>query len=116
MTIGLLGAGALGSVLTARLVQGGAEVVLIADGVRAERLHRGLQVVGLTQFREALAVQSTPEGCDWLLLCTKSWQLEPLLPRLEAWRVPVVACQNGLLAIDVLADTLDPRNVAGFVI
>ena len=116
MTIGLLGAGALGSVLTARLVQGGAEVVLIADGVRAERLHRGLQVVGLTKFREALAVQSTPEGCDWLLLCTKSWQLEPLLPRLEAWCVPVVACQNGLLAVDALADTLDAGNVAGFVI
>ncbi|HIL33343.1 MAG: hypothetical protein CXT74_04520 [Methanobacteriota archaeon] len=115
MTIGLLGAGALGSVLTARLVQGGAEVVLIADGVRAERLHRGLQVVGLTQFREALAVQSTPEGCDWLLLCTKSWQLEPLLPRLEAWCVPVVACQNGLLAVDALTDTLDAGNVAGFV-
>ena len=115
MTIALLGAGALGSVLAARLVQGGAEVVLIADGARAERLRRGLRVVGLTQFREALAVQSTPEGCDWLLLCTKSWQLEPLLPRLKAWCVPVVACQNGLLAVDALADALGAGNVAGFV-
>ena len=115
MTIALLGAGALGSVLAARLVQGGAEVVLIADGARAKRLRRGLRVVGLTQFHEALAVQSTPEGCDWLLLCTKSWQLEPLLPRLKAWCVPVVACQNGLLAVDALADALGAGNVAGFV-
>nr|AIF13343.1 Ketopantoate reductase [uncultured marine group II/III euryarchaeote KM3_61_H04] len=115
MTIALLGAGSLGSVLAARLAQGGAEVVLVADGARAERLHRGLRVEGLTQFRETLAVQSTPEGCDWLLLCTKSWQLEPLLPRLEAWGVPVVACQNGLLAVEMLAEALGAENVAGFV-
>ena len=115
MTIALLGAGALGSVLAARLVQGGAEVVLVADGARVEQLRRGRRVEGLTQFREVMPIAPTPEGCDWLLLCTKSWQLEPLLPRLEAWRVPVVACQNGLLAVDALADALGAENVAGFV-
>ena len=115
MTVALLGAGALGSVLAARLMQGGAEVVLVADGARAERLRRGLRVEGLTQFRATLPVPPTPDGCDWLLLCTKSWQLEPPLPRLAEWGVPMVACQNGLLAVDALADALGADNVAGFV-
>ncbi|MDP7007286.1 MAG: 2-dehydropantoate 2-reductase [Candidatus Poseidoniia archaeon] len=115
MKTALLGAGALGSVLAARLAQGGSEVVLIAEGARAERLRRGLRVEGLTRFHATLSVQPTPEGCDWLLLCTKSWQLEPLLPRLAEWGVPVVACQNGLLAVEMLADALGAENVAGFV-
>ena len=38
MRIALLGTGALGSVLAARLAQGGSEVVLVADDARAERL------------------------------------------------------------------------------
>ena len=115
MKIALLGTGALGSVLAARLAQGGSEVVLVADDARAERLRHGLQVNGLTEFSGILPLQQTPDGCDWLLLCTKAWQLEPILPRLEKWGVAVVACQNGLEAVDTLVKLLGAKNVAGFV-
>ena len=115
MRIALLGTGALGSVLAARLVQGGSDVVLVADGSRTERLRHGLQVNGLTEFSGILPLQQTPDGCDWLLLCTKAWQLEPILPRLEKWGVAVVACQNGLEAVDTLVKLLGAKNVAGFV-
>ncbi|MCH2447600.1 MAG: ketopantoate reductase family protein [Candidatus Poseidoniia archaeon] len=115
MRIALLGTGALGSVLAARLVQGGSDVVLIADGSHTERLRQGLQVNGLTEFSGILPLQQTPDGCDWLLLCTKAWQLEPILPRLEKWGVAVVACQNGLEAVDTLVKLLGAKNVAGFV-
>ena len=115
MRIALLGTGALGSVLAARLTQGGSEVVLVADDARVERLRHGLQVEGLTGFSGILPLQPTPDGCDWLLLCTKSWQLESLLPLLEEWGVPVVACQNGLEAVETLAKRLGAKNVAGLV-
>ena len=115
MRIALLGTGALGSVLAARLVQGGSDVVLVADGSRTERLRQGLQVNGLTEFSGVLPLQPAPHGCDWLLLCTKAWQLEPILPRLEKWGVAVVACQNGLEAVDTLVKLLGAKNVAGFV-
>ena len=115
MRIALLGTGALGSVLAARLVQGGSDVVLVADDSHTERLQHGLQVNGLTEFSGILPLQQTPDGCDWLLLCTKAWQLEPILPRLEKWGVAVVACQNGLEAVDTLVKLLGAKNVAGFV-
>ena len=115
MRIALLGTGALGSVLAARLVQGGSDVVLVADDSHTERLRHGLQVNGLTEFSGILPLQQTPDGCDWLLLCTKAWQLEPILPRLEKWGVAVVACQNGLEAVDTLVKLLGAKNVAGFV-
>ena len=115
MRIALLGTGALGSVLAARLTQGGSNVVLVADGARAERLRQGLQVEGLTEFSGILPLQAVPDDCDWLLLCTKAWQLESLLPRLEEWDVPVVACQNGLETVDTLSKRLGAKNVAGFV-
>ena len=115
MRIALLGTGALGSVLAARLVQGGSDVVLVADDSRTERLRRGLQVNGFTEFFEVLPLQTAPDGCDWLLLCTKAWQLESLLSRLKKWDVAVVACQNGLGVVDMLAKQLGAKNVAGFV-
>ena len=115
MRIALLGTGALGSVLAARLVQGGSDVVLVADDSRTERLRRGLQVNGFTEFFEVLPLQTAPDGCDWLLLCTKAWQLESLLSRLKKRDVAVVACQNGLGVVDMLAKQLGAKNVAGFV-
>ena len=102
----MLGAGAIGGAIGARLAQAGREVVLIARGEHLEALRsRGLEVRDPTGTSVlpipavGTPAEAEPQSGDVVLLATKSEQSAAALDALAACSVPgvpVVCAQNGV--------------------
>ncbi|NUP02601.1 MAG: ketopantoate reductase family protein [Nonomuraea sp.] len=96
----VIGAGAVGGTIGARLHQGGHEVLLVARGAHYEALKRdGLRLI-TPNSDETLRIPTAPgpvptRDDDVLILATKS---QDTLAALEPWPVdlPVVCAQNGV--------------------
>jgi len=106
MRISIVGAGAVGAVLGARLAAAGHEVVLIARGAQLEALRRhGLTLVdhlgGITT-RQQLPASDEPADFgaqDLVLIALKAHAIAPMLPRLRPLlheETVVVPAINGL--------------------
>jgi 2-dehydropantoate 2-reductase len=144
MSITILGAGAIGMYLGARLASAGEDVVLIARGDH----QRAIAAQGV-QVRDAEGHRTVSVPCygshekirpaDVVILTAKAHDLQAMLPLIHAARKPnatIVAAQNGvpwwyfqrhggeldgivLESVDpggVLARSIDPEHVAGCVI
>ncbi|MCO1655034.1 ketopantoate reductase family protein [Pseudonocardia humida] len=134
----VIGAGAIGGVVAARLHEAGREVLAVARGAHLAAIREhGLRLDEPDGSRTvALAVAGTVAEVDWraddvVLLCTKSQDSEALLDELRAAAPDVaVACvQNGVanertaarrfervqgVYVMVPAEHLEPGRVAGF--
>jgi 2-dehydropantoate 2-reductase len=100
MRIGVIGLGAIGGVVAARLLRSGLEVALAAGRSAGAIGERGLRVRGESDVRPSLVSAALPEGrYDLLLLCTRTGDtakaLAPAVPML-APEGAVVCLQNGL--------------------
>ena len=116
----VLGAGAIGGVVGARLAQHGQEVLLIARGAHYEAIRdRGLRLESpdeATNIR--IPVVDHPSNITWtsddiLLLATKTQDTEPALDSLEAAprSLPVFCAQNGVANERMASERFD--NVYG---
>lgn len=117
--IGIVGAGAVGASIGAIAMDAGAEVAVIAQGARAQRLLRdGLVVNG---SRYAPAVHDDPAGHEYALVivATKSLQLTHALPLVTAAAAPgptggseatVMSLLNGISSEGVLREALGPGS------
>jgi 2-dehydropantoate 2-reductase len=102
MKIVILGAGALGSLLGAQLAQGGAEVILLARGPRAQWVREhGLTVTGLVNCRASVHVVIDPQAvqaADVLLVAVKTYDTDAALRSLRHLAVEsVLSVQNGVM-------------------
>lgn len=120
LSVGVVGAGAIGTYVGGRLALGGADVVLVGRDWLAERV-RGLVLsrwgagaVPLPAQRIRVATDvAAVTGCDVVLVATKSRDTRAAgesLAALPAW-TPVGSLQNGLRNADVLRETLPGREV-----
>jgi 2-dehydropantoate 2-reductase len=122
MRIGVMGAGAIGGYLAARLVAAGKDVALIARGPHLEAIReRGLQL--RSEFGDALvqpaAVTDDPQEVgtvDVLLFTVKLYDaaaaLQAALPMVGP-DTRVVTFQNGIDGVEILARALGPKRVVG---
>jgi len=102
--IAIVGAGAIGGYIGARLAQAGADVVLFARGAHLEAMQeRGLRVVspdGDFEVKpDATGDLSTLAGADVMVLGVKAHSLTALAPQLRPLFGPdtiVVSTQNGI--------------------
>jgi 2-dehydropantoate 2-reductase len=100
----IVGAGAIGSFVGARLRLAGEEVVLLARGAHADALRsRGLMLLDLDRERQVdVGVETDPAivgAVDVLVLALKAHQLRDALPAIAALCGPattVVSMQNGI--------------------
>ena len=100
----VMGAGAVGASLGARLFEAGVEVVLVARGAHGEAMaQRGLELVEPDRARRIPAPVVLDPGAltltaeDRVLLAVKSQHTEAALAQLSLSRdVPVVCLQNGV--------------------
>lgn len=98
------GAGAIGSVIGARLAEGGAGVQLVARGAHLEALsERGLTMTGLTEGTFDLPAAQRAHDLDLdtdtvILLATKSGDTPATMAaHADVYRdLPIVCCQNGV--------------------
>ena len=122
MRIGVMGAGAIGGYLAARLVAAGENVALIARGAHLEAIReRGLQLrseLGDALVRPAVATGDPQEvgTVDVLLFTVKLYDsataLQAALPMVGP-DTRVVTFQNGIDGVQILARTLGSERVAG---
>ncbi len=105
--VAVIGGGPVGSIVAAHLASVGREVLLVESGEhRQEQISRlGISVAGVAQIpRQTPVVLDSIGGLGHtklaaLFLCTKTWALKSLLPRLAAVvdpNTPIISFQNGI--------------------
>ncbi len=117
----IIGPGAIGSLLGARLFEHGHEVLLIARGKRLQALQRDGVVIS-----ESDTVRQVPvpvaDRCDadnlpdQIIIATKTFQLPGALDLLEPYRdaeFGILTVQNGVEAPDIVQSRLPSARVLG---
>ena len=120
MKIIVLGAGALGSILSAALTRSGQEVVLLARGPRAEFLReQGITLSGLIEDTVSVTIETDPAAlgrADLLVLTPKSYDtLSALAPLANLQVDSVLSVQNGVLKNEQLADVFGTERTLGCI-
>ena len=118
MQIVVLGAGALGSIISGHLARAGESVHLIARGERALYLKQnGITVTGLAEFNVACPVITDPKsltGMDILILSVKSHDVEAALSNVSGVKFgSVLSVQNGVYGNDQLAKVFGTQATLG---
>ena len=122
MHVVVLGAGGLGCVIGACLVESGVDVTLVARRQHVDAIRRdGLRVTGLRGDRavpiNAVADPRDVDGAiDYLILLTKTRDTEAALEAASPLRgrtACTLSLQNSVTKDDRLADWLDPGRVLG---
>src|SRR5215470_8772480 len=116
MTIVVLGAGALGSIVGGQLARAGHDVVFLARGHRADVLaKRGAVVTGVADFTVPATVVTDPRavrGADVLLVTVKTYDTESGLASVRHLDVPtVLSIQNGVVKNEQLAHVFGAARV-----
>ena len=116
----ILGAGALGSVLSAHLARAGEDVTLLARGARAKFLQQhGVKVSGLAEITAALTVVDDPREvseADVLVVTVKTYDTESALEALRHVNAGVVfSVQNGVMKDEQLAAVFGNEATIGAV-
>lgn len=108
MHIVILGAGALGSIISGHLARAGEDVTVIARGQRAAYVqHHGITLTGLEDFTVPVAVTTQPHTvreADVLIVTVKTYDTEAALESVRHLQVgSVLSIQNGVLKDEQLA-------------
>jgi 2-dehydropantoate 2-reductase len=124
MKIAIIGTGAVGGYFGARLAHAGFDVSFIARGKQLQAiLDKGLQIksiLGDFTLAEVKASEQISQlgQSDLIILGVKAWQIAEIRRPLKDIVHPdsiVLPLQNGVLAAEELAETLDLRNILGGV-
>ena len=120
MTYTILGAGALGSIIGAHLIQAGEDVTLLARGARADHLkHHGLKITGLIDLSLPCKVQTDPSQVretDVLVVAVKTYHTVDAIQPLSHLNVgSVFSVQNGVLKNQQLIDVFGGESVLGSI-
>jgi 2-dehydropantoate 2-reductase len=104
----ILGAGALGSVMSAYLTRAWVSVTLLARGQRAAFLHKhGVAITGVEDFTVPVTVATHPHElreADLLIVTVKTYDTEPALASVSHLKIgSVFSLQNGVLKNEQLA-------------
>lgn len=123
MRVGVVGAGALGLLLTAGLIQAGARVVLVARGPSLDAVNRDGVVVLDGVSRQSLRPEAASaqmeilSECDVVIIATKLYDLAQVAAEIALHigrGTALVSVQNGVSAPYLLADLVGAdRVVAG---
>jgi 2-dehydropantoate 2-reductase len=118
MRVGVLGGGALGSVLAGHLARAGHAVTVLARGERAGHLRaKGITLAGLSDFTVACPVVTSPRElppADVFFVTVKTYDTAAALAPLRGLDVgAVLSVQNGILKDEQLATTFTPERVLG---
>ena len=118
MKIIVLGAGALGSIVAARLARAGEDVSLIARGDRATLLREnGITITGLNEFNVACPIVtdvSRLSGCDVLIVAVKSQDVESALSSLAGFTfASVLSVQNGVKGNEQIGKVFGKSSTLG---
>lgn len=122
MHIAIIGTGGVGGYFGARLAQAGNDVTFVARGEHLKiLLKNGLtlkSILGDVHIPDVKATDkiSDIENPDLILLAVKAWQVKEIRDELKSIVSPstvIIPLQNGVSAVDELAETVDRPNIMG---
>lgn len=118
MRFSIVGAGALGTILAAHLLEAGHEVRLVARGARAEYLSKnGLRVYGLREFAlpcPPVAALEAGIDDDVVVYAVKTYHMEAALaPAGDITPKAVFSLANGVMKNDQLVSRFGASSVLG---
>jgi len=118
MQFTIVGAGALGTILGAHLVEAGHEVRMIARGARAQALTRdGLRVTGVRELTQPCTVAAAPEAGqddDVLVYAVKTYHMADALASIDGVTPRAVfSLANGVQKNEQLAGVFGTARVLG---
>lgn len=125
MKIAIIGAGAIGGYIGARLAETGQEVTLVARGAHLEAIRlRGIRIESPHGAAHILDIAATDDiasigPVDVVVAAVKLPELEAAaraMPPLIGPRTRVVTLQNGIDARDIIAAHVDPEHIARGII
>ncbi len=125
--VAVIGGGPVGSIVAAHLASVGREVLLVeCGGHRYEQIKSlGIAVSGATEVPRQMPVmlnsiaELSRVKLAALFICTKTWALKSLLPRLAAVldpNTPIISFQNGIGPEDEVAEFFPRDNVCRCVV
>jgi 2-dehydropantoate 2-reductase len=114
----ILGAGAIGSILSAHLARARHAVTLLAHGERAEQLRRdGVRIKGLAEFTAPVRIVENPAELDYvgvLIVAIKARGTEAALSALSHVRLDAAfSIQNGVQKNDFLIEVFGRAHTLG---
>lgn len=122
MKIGIIGTGGVGGYFGACLAKAGNEVTFIARGKHLEAIQQnGLMVKsvdGDMAVKPAIASDDlmSLKECELIIIGTKAWQVSDIAKELKEVlkdEALVLPLQNGVLAVDELAEYIDKNQILG---
>ncbi len=122
MRTAIIGTGGVGGYYGAKLKQAGCDVSFLARGAHLEAMQReGLTVKSLLgdfHVGDLTATDNIREigTADLIILAVKSWQVKEIREELKTIMhetTVILPLQNGVLAVDELAGTIDRKNILG---
>ena len=118
MKIAVLGAGALGSILSAHLLQAGHDVQVIARGARAAYLkEHGFTITGLAEFNVPCPGVTGPKlvtEADVLIITVKTYDMEAALADVAHVNVgSVFSIQNGVMKDEQISEVFGTERTLG---
>lgn len=120
MTYTILGAGALGSIIGAHLINAGEDVTILARGARAAHLQEhGISITGLVDITVPCQVETDPRRLtqtDTLVVAVKTYHTIDAIQPLGHLKVDsVFSVQNGVLKNQQLIDVFGEKAVLGSI-
>ncbi|MCF8034446.1 MAG: 2-dehydropantoate 2-reductase [Desulfarculaceae bacterium] len=122
MKIAVIGPGAMGLMLAARLKQAGSDVVLLDyRAERAAQINENQVALDHPEGSERLAIQVTADpaalgGVDLAVVCTKAYHTQEVARTLRAHLAQTaraLTLQNGAENVETLVEALGPARVLG---
>ena len=122
MRIVVIGTGGVGGYFGGRLALAGNDVTFIARGKHLETIQlNGLlvkSVLGEFTIKPASSTDNyqVVSNADLMLVCTKAWQVKDVAQNIAPFlreETMVMPLQNGVLAVDELAEFIPQKNIIG---
>ncbi|MGR8947915.1 MAG: ketopantoate reductase family protein [Gammaproteobacteria bacterium] len=118
MKFTIIGAGALGTILAAHLVEDGHDVACVVRNNRAEQLRNdGLKLIGLKELNNTCQLITSPElaaDTDVLIVATKTYQTEAAIAAIRHIKAGCVfSIANGVKKNEQLATIFGQDSILG---
>ena len=116
MKVTVIGAGAIGTLLAYKLSKAGEEITIIAKSEQISEIDNKLIYAGPSKVEEIPIITKTEiEKTDYIIIASKSYDVDKIIDSVKDKEVPIMFCQNGLKILDLIERELKDKTISYMV-
>ena len=116
MKITVIGAGAIGTLLAYNLSKAGEEITVIAKSEQISQIDNKLIYTRSKEVEEIPIITKTKiEETDYIIVASKSYDVDRIIDNVKDKRIPIMFCQNGLKILDLIERQLKGNTISYMV-